>query len=209
MFEFRIAKGKRGKWDTLEGVLNETWAMLNRGANRFTDPFHWPVLGTTGKDGPRLRTVILRQVRVPERMLVCHTDRRAPKVQEIFHSQDVSWLFYHPKKRVQLRISGPATLHSDDRFAQDQWDATTVTSRINYCADEPPGTPLDKPSTGIPDFLRNKVPTLLESEGGRDNFTAIACRIQVIDWLILRVTGNTSARFSWDENGLTSTWLIP
>jgi pyridoxamine 5'-phosphate oxidase len=111
---------KREDWNTLEGVLDGSWAMLTRGATRFTDPFHWPVLGTTGADGPRVRTMILRQVRAPERMLICHTDRRAAKVQEILHSRTVSWLFYHPKKRVQLRISGPATLHSEDRFAQEQ-----------------------------------------------------------------------------------------
>ncbi len=202
-------KKKKGKWDTLDRVLNEVWTMLKRGVTHFNDPFHWPVLGTTGKSGCRLRTVILRQFILPERILVCHTDARATKAQEICTDNKVGWLFYHPKKKVQLRISGLAKLHTDDPFADDQWAGTKLTSRFNYCTIEPPGTPVDKPSSGLPDFLHNKIPTLLESEKGRKNFMAIACRIESIDWLVLSLLGNRRARFDWDENRLSSMWLIP
>lgn len=202
-------KKKEGKWDTFDGILNEVWRMLRRGVAHFNDPFHWPVLGTTGKDGGSLRTVILRQFILPERILVCHTDSRTDKVQEISNSPKVSWLFYHPQKKVQLRISGHATLHEDDRFADGQWAVTKATSRINYCTTEPPGTAIDKPSSGLPDFLLRKVPTLLESERVRKNFMAISCRIDSVDWLILRALGNRRTRFDWDENGLRATWLIP
>ena len=44
-------KKTQGKPDTLEGVLNEIWTMLKRGVTSSYDPFHWPVLGTTGKNG--------------------------------------------------------------------------------------------------------------------------------------------------------------
>ena len=202
-------KKKQRKCDSLEGVLRQVWKMLTRGVSHFNDPFHWPILGTTGKNGISLRTVILRQFLLPERILVCHTDARADKVQEISNCDKVSWLFYHPKKKVQLRISGHATLHADDHFADDQWAATKIISRLNYCASEPPGTPTDKPSSGIPDFLLNKIPTLLESERGRKNFMVIACKIESMDWLILQAVGNRRARFDWDENGLSARWLIP
>jgi pyridoxamine 5'-phosphate oxidase len=202
-------KKKKGKWDTLDGILNEVWTMLKRGVTDFNDPFHWPVLGTTGKDGCSLRTVILRQLILPDRILVCHTDNRARKAQEICNSNKVSWLFYHPETKVQLRISGQAKLHTDDQFADDQWAATKIASRLNYCATQPPGTPIDKPSSGLPDFLLNKIPTLLETERGRKNFMAIAFRIDSIDWLILRALGHGRARFDWDKNRLSATWLIP
>jgi hypothetical protein len=200
---------KQGKWDTLENVLNEIWKMLERGAARFNDPFHWPALGTTAKDGASLRTVILRQFIISDRILVCHTDARAEKVGEITDSARVSWLFYHPKRKVQLRISGPATLHADDEFADRQWASAKITSRLNYCAVQPPGSVIETPSSGLPDFLINKVPTLLETERGRKNFLAIAGRIDSMDWLVLSVLGNRRARFDWDENGLRAKWLIP
>jgi hypothetical protein len=202
-------KRRPGKWDTLEGVLQEVWAMLKQGVADFDDPFHWPVLGTSAKDGSRLRCVILRQLMLPERILVCHTDARANKVQEILNCVNVSWLFYHPQRKVQLRISGSAELHANDEFADEQWAATKITTRLNYCATQPPGTHVDRPSSGIPDLLIKGAATLLSGQRGRENFMAIACRIDAIDWLKLSTLGNRRARFDWDENKLKAVWLIP
>ena len=202
-------KKRKEKWDTLEGVLDGVWTMLERGVTHFNDPFHWPVLGTTGKGGCSLRTVILRKIIISDRILVCHTDSRAPKAQEISNFSKVSWLFYHPNKKVQLRISGQANLHIDNQFADDQWAATTITSRLNYCATQSPGTPIDKPSSGLPDFLLNKIPTIFESERGRKNFMVITCRIDSIDWLLLKMVGHQRAIFIWNANRLNATWLIP
>ena len=200
---------KNGKWDTLDGVLKEIWEMLARGATHYRDPFHWPVLATTGQQGPNMRCVILRDLVMPDRVLVCHTDARAAKVREISNSPEVSWLFYHPKKKVQLRITGRATLHMADNYADRQWAGTGLSSRLNYCATEPPGSRIESPSSGLPAFLLNKAPTLLETEKGRQNFAAISCRIEAIDWLVLSVLGNRRARFKWDAAGLNAKWLIP
>jgi hypothetical protein len=100
-------------------------------------------------------------------------------------------------------------LHTDDLLADRQWSATGIASRLNYCAIEPPGTPVDSPSSGLPDFLLHKAATLLETEKGRQNFMALACRIDSLDWLVLQVLGNRRARFEWDKAGLDAKWLIP
>jgi hypothetical protein len=200
---------KKEKSDTLDGVLEGIWKMLDRGVSNYRDPFHWPVLGTTGPEGPELRCVILREFSRSDRLLVCHTDARAAKVQEIAKFSNVSWLFYHPQKRIQLRIAGPATLHADDEFADRQWAASRLPSRLNYGAIEPPGTPIDSPSSGLPDFLLRTAAPLLETEKIRSHFAVIACRFDTIDWLVLRVMGNRRARFEWDEYGLHANWLVP
>ena len=200
---------KKGNGDGLDGILNEVWTMLKRGVTHSNDPFHWPVLGTTGKDGCHLRTVILRKFILPDRILVCYSDARATKAQDIGHDSKVSWLFYHPEKKVQLRIAGQAKCHRDDQFADDQWAATRITSRLDYATTHPPGTPVDKPSSGLPDYLLEKIPAVLDSERSRKNFMAISCRIDSIDWLMLGALGHRRARFDWDENGLSATWLIP
>lgn len=197
------------KWDTLEGVLDSIWVMLEQGASQPDDPFHYPVLGTAGYEGCSMRTVILRQVNVSERILVCHCDARSAKVQEIKKCSQVNWLFYHSKMKIQLRVSGEATLHANDAYADRQWADTGLTSRLNYCASQPPGTPIGTPSSGLPDFLLNKIPTLLESQTGRKNFMSIAVRINCIDWLMLKITGNRRARFEWDKDRLHLTWLVP
>ena len=200
---------KKPDWDTLDGVLEEIWVMLNKGVTNFRDPFHWPVLGTIGENGPSLRSVILRRFVLPDRILVCNTDSRATKAREIENDDRVSWHFYHPRRKVQLRIVGNSKLHTDDKFADDQWNASRIPSRINYSAAQPPGTHLDRPSSGIPDFLRDKVPTLLDSEEGRKNFMSISCRIDSIDWLLLRATGNLRAGFRWEEGRRKANWLVP
>lgn len=200
---------KNGKQDTLDGILADIWHMLAKGVTHSDDPFHWPVLGTVANEGCRLRTVILRQVDASNRTLVCHTDARADKVQEIMDDAHTGWLFYHPTKKIQVRVSGHATLHVNDPFADQQWADSSITSRLNYCASQAPGTPVDKPSSGLPDFLLNKIPTLLETERGRKHFMAIKVHIHSIDWLILKLTGNQRARFEWVNDRLHTSWLVP
>ena len=195
--------------DTLDGILNQIWLMLEQGITHSDNPFHWPVLGTTAKEGCSLRTVILRQVNTADRILICHTDARSVKVQEIMNYSQTSWIFYHPEKKIQVRISGHTTLHAHDPFADRQWADTSITSRLNYCTSQAPGTPIDKPSSGLPGFLLNKIPTLLETEMGRKHFMAIKMHIYSIDWLILKVTGNRRARFEWVDDRLQATWLVP
>lgn len=202
-------KNRNGKSDTLDGVLDKIWLMLEQGATHSDDPFHWPVLGTIAGDGCSLRTVILRQVKLHERILVCHTDARSAKVQEILDCSQTSWLFYHPQKNIQLRISGNTALHAHDPYADKQWADTRITSRLNYCASQPPGTRIDKPSSGLSDFLLNKIPTLLDTERCRKNFMVIVVHIVSIDWLALKITGNRRALFEWDKDRLRATWLVP
>jgi hypothetical protein len=194
----------------LEVIIEQIWAMLNRGVTEAGDPFHTPVLGTTALDGSSsLRAVILRQVIAPERTLICHTDARSPKVREIEHNPKVSWLFYHPQQQTQLRLTGQATLHADDHLADQQWAATRLSSRLIYCVTMPPGTPTNRPTSGLPDVLETRPPTLAESEAGRPNFLVIACRVASIDWLNLRNTGHRRARFTWPGDQLAATWLTP
>jgi len=202
-------KTKKIKWDNLDDILDKIWLMLDKGATNSYDPFHCPVLGTTAREGCGLRTVILRQVKVPDRILVCHTDARSAKVQEIMNCSQTNWLFYHPTKKIQLRILGYATLHAHDAYADRQWADTNITSRLNYCTSQPPGARIGRPSSGLPDFLLNKIPTLLKTERYRKNFMVIEVHVFSIDWLLLHISGNRRALFEWDKDRLRSTWLVP
>jgi len=199
----------KDKWDTLDGILNEVWNMLKRGATRSNDPFHWPVLGTSGKKGCSLRTVILRQFLLPERLLVCYTDARSEKVKEIKDFSQTSWLFYHPKRKVQLRITGPTTLHGHDRYADEIWSAIPISHRFNYGAKEPPGTSIEHPSSVSPEFFSDKARMIMNSDIGREHFMVIRCRMDELDWLRLSPLGNRRARFDWDEMDMKSTWMEP
>lgn len=200
---------RKGKWESLDSVLSESFKMIQTGVHNFKDPFHFPVLGTMGVLGCNQRTVILRQFDEYERVLVCHTDKRAPKVTEISKNQNISWLFYHPKKQIQLRINGRGELHIDDSFADEKWAETRLPSRLNYCSELPSGTPVDNPSSGLSDLLLNKAPTLLNTKRGRIYFASVICRFDSMDWSRLSVLGNTRAKFDWKDDALNATWIIP
>ncbi len=195
--------------DSLTEALAVSWKLLSMGVTEAKDPFHTPVLGTVDAAGCSLRTVVLRRVMEPERILICHTDLRSAKVQHIRAHPRVSWHFYHPQHNVQLRLAGPATLHTDDALADEQWANSKLMSRRCYRAVPGPGTPSDSPTSGLPEFLETRSPTLEESELGRQHFVVIACRVDFLDWYYLRAQGHRRAQFFWNEEGMSSQWVVP
>lgn len=193
----------------LDDVLPSSWRLLHQGVGNFRHPFYRPVLTTMDGNKPEVRTVILREFSEKDRTLICHCDARTPKVSQIRDNPHVSWLFYHPEKWIQLRFSGTASVHTDDETAGSQWEKVRQTSRINYCAEIPPGSPVGKPTSGLPDFLRDTASKLLDHPKARKNFAVIVCRFDEMDWLWLKLTGHCRARFHWEDNRIDASWVIP
>ena len=198
-------------WDkaSLDDVFDSAWAMLKRGAARSTDPFHRPVLATGRSDGCNLRTVILRHADAAGRTLICFADLRSPKIAEIREFGQAGWLFYHPRQATQLRIHGPASVHSHDSIADALWKRVGGFSRLNFCTAAAPGTPLERPSSGLSTRLLKDLPKALRGDAGRENFAAIVGRVARMDWLKLRPSGNLRARFGWEADRLEASWIVP
>ncbi len=194
---------------TLDEVLKSSWRLLHAGVRDFRNPFHHPTLTTIGEDKPQARTVILREFSEEDRKLVCHCDVRGLKVLQIRDNPNVSWLFYDPKRWLQLRLSGTASVHSDDDTADTQWKKVRLDQRTNYCAEMSPGSPTIKPISGLPDLLRHKGPALFGGQDARKNFAAIVCCFDEMDWLLLKLTGHIRARFYWRNNELDGSWVVP
>lgn len=196
--------------DSLDGIHCKIWTNLQLAANTVRHGWYLPVLGTASNGLPELRTVVLRGVNYAQRQLLCHTDRRSPKVGSIGANPNVSWLFYDAESRVQLRVRSTATLHFDDHPAESCWQGSRLESRRCYLAPEAPGLTKAHQTVNLPDDLRERPPTEDEADRGRSNFAAIVATVRVIDWLCLRSTGNLAARFVFDADGLAeSTWLTP
>jgi hypothetical protein len=200
---------KKENISTLDNVLKSSWRYLHEGVQNFRHPFHQPSLVTMDDNKPQARIVIIREFSEKDRKLVCHCDARSPKVLQIRNNPYVSWLFYYPKKWLQLRLSGSASVHTDDNTAEAQWEKVSLPHRINYCAEIPPGLPTEKPSSGLPDFLRDKAPKLFDGSSGRKNFAAIICQFDEMDWLLLKLTGHIRAQFHWKDNQMDASWVIP
>ena len=192
-------------------MLDNVWSLLERGQSNRHDAFHIPVLCTVGLDNaPEARTVVLRKVLRDSRAIMCHVDLRSPKAAEIKQNPKVSWLFYDPKEKLQLRIRGKATIHTNDDLAEKQWQASQLFSRRCYCGDAP-GTFVDAPSSGLPAFLEDRQPTAEEAEAmGRKNFAVINSIIDELDVYELNVKGHRRSLFVFHENGEIETkWQTP
>ncbi|MEZ5428850.1 MAG: pyridoxamine 5'-phosphate oxidase family protein [Pyrinomonadaceae bacterium] len=193
-------------------ILKKAWKHLDMGTLDRRHPFHTPVFGTVeeGDDAaPGLRVVVLRRFwRRPPR-LAFHTHLGSPKIREIRANPRVSWLFYHPEEKLQLRIRGRAIIHTDDDLAEEQWFATEFFSRRCYTG-EAPTQISKKPTSGLPEDLTDREPTAEESEAGRANFAVISSTVDYLDCLELDVKGNRRSLFIWKEDGESEMrWLTP
>ncbi|MBC8110160.1 MAG: pyridoxamine 5'-phosphate oxidase family protein [Verrucomicrobia bacterium] len=195
----------------LEAVEKHAWVLLINGSLRAKEPFHTGVLATQADLDMSLRTVVLRKVAIEKKIIYCHSDTRAGKIAEIQKNPVVSWLFYDPAKRIQLRLSGKASVHFDDEVADAHWKSSSVSSRKCYLTQIAPGDIQDFPGDGLPPHLQVRVlPTNEESEAGRKNFCVIATEVHFLDWLFLNGDGHRRSQFHYEDVTLqTMNWVNP
>ncbi|OPY85366.1 MAG: Pyridoxamine 5'-phosphate oxidase [Syntrophus sp. PtaU1.Bin208] len=202
--------GKKENFSNLEEVLESSWKLLHNGVRDFREPFHQSTLTTMEGDKPQARIVIIRAFSEKDRTLICHCDARGSKISQIRDNPNVGLLFYDAERWLQLRLSGTASVHTNDEMADSQWEQVGLSHRINYCAEIPPGSNTEKPTSGIPDFIRDKILKSFDVPAARKNFAAIVCRFDEMDWLLLKLTGHIRAKFQWgNDSTVQASWVIP
>lgn len=194
---------------SLETILCEAWVLLEQGVKDRRSPMHTGVFATIRGDFPEARTVVLRHIDAKARKLYCHTDSRSAKVGDLRHNPNCSWLFYHPERKIQLRFLGRATVHHDAPLATARWKETKLMSRRCYATTLPPGTLVEAPTSGLPDYLIERNPTAEESEAGAENFAVVETHVHLLDWLLLDAKGHRRAKFHWQGETLLASWAIP
>lgn len=200
--------------DSLDDVLSHCWAELARGVTDRRHGFHQPVIATVDADGrPAARTVVLRRVVAEPRLVICHTDRRSPKVEHLARVPHASWALYDPRSRVQLRVSGPTRVEvpGSSTLADEAWQATRLMSRRCYLAPNAPSSRAVEPSPNLPPELLVAEPDRDGSEAGRANFAVVVTRVDRLDWLRLKHDGHRRGVFEWDGEGgePRASWLEP
>lgn len=187
-------------WElTLERWPAAAWDLLVLAASSFDEPFRAPAVASSGPDGPELRTVILREVLVRQRQLLFYTDARSPKVGQMDRLNTISWMFYDPHRRLQIRARGKASLHGNDLLATACWDKCSEAARQNYCAVQAPGSSLESPSQDVATGGR----------GARENFLVVATELSHMDVLLLGAHSNRRVSLAWDGSGWTAGWRSP
>lgn len=181
----------------LAKIENEIWQMLMQSVKSYKAPFHSGIVASIEDGLPQMRTVILRRVDAEFRQLYFHTDVRSPKVAQLKQEPRMSWLFYNPVSRMQLRLQATAVVHYDDEVADYGWERSRLASRLCYTTSSPSGVVL--PSPELIDVNRTEVePELIEIAWR--NFCVVETTVQKIDWVFLNKEGNRRALFDYTTN---------
>lgn len=187
-----------------EALSRGLWGLAQRGVVDRRSVWHTPTVATQGVSGaPELRTVVLRGASSVEWTLRFHTDRRSGKFAQITRSAQIALHVYDPRHQIQVRMSGTATLHTDDDVAQRAWVATQPMSRVGYAQREHPGHVLGQDRVV-------RLPVGLHDAEARINFVAVIVHLRAIDWLHLAADGHRRAVLQRDELGsVVGQWVAP
>lgn len=190
-------------YDDLDATFTELWRLLADGAAHGRSGFHLPTLATLSPEGPRLRTVVLREADSAAATLRFHCDRRSDKAFELADNPACALAVYDAAAKIQIRIEGRATLHTDDAVAEAAWAGSRPMSRVCYAAEPPPGTAL----------LAGNAHTLPDeataAATGRRHFCAVVVKALRLDFLYLDRRGHRRAAWCRDGEGWDGGWVAP
>ncbi|KQU04927.1 pyridoxamine 5'-phosphate oxidase [Methylobacterium sp. Leaf469] len=191
-------------YDDLDASFFELWRLLHEGPALRRNAFHMPALATVDAGGhPQVRTVVLREADPAAGTLRFHCDRRSAKAGEIAATGRAALHGYDTASKIQIRVSGPARLHTDDAVAEAAWAASRVMSRTCYGIAPAPGTALPagdaytQPEDGA------------DLDLARPNFCAVVVTATRLDFLFLDRRGHRRAGWERGAAGWTGAWLAP
>lgn len=192
-------------YDNLDESFNRAWQQLARATKDRRHGFHDIQIATVDAVGlPSLRTVVLRAVDAVTATLRFHTDARSSKVAELLANPAVAVHAYDAQRKLQLRLSGRASLHSDDALADVAWAESHAMSRVCYRVQPAPGEPLDAPGG-----FTHAVSEDSGDDPGRGVFTAVVVHVESLEWLYLAASGHRRARWTRNDATWSGQWLVP
>jgi pyridoxamine 5'-phosphate oxidase len=196
--------------DSLDAILNDIWQRLVRGKADRRSPFHTPFVASVNANGaPQQRVMVLRHVDREAATLRFHTDLRSGKVGQLNANDQVSVIGYDAGAKVQIRLSGKGILSPSGDVADSAWTASASSSRRGYLAEIAPGTESDVATSGLPPAFEGSVPTLPQTESGRQNFAVLLVTVKRLEWLYLASDGHRRAVFTPTSGQWIGQWLVP
>ena len=197
-------------YDNKDLIYDEIWNLLSRGVVDRGEDFRLPtVILNDGKlsDG---RVVVLRGAFKDTNTIRFHTDYRSDKIRILKINNNIYFVFYNKKRKIQVRVKGTAIINYKNDITQKAWEKTQVISRKCYLASNPPGTASANPTSGLSKELEGKNPKIDSTEIGYNNFCVIDTKISEFEWLYLASQGHRRAKISLvSENKFTSVWVTP
>jgi pyridoxine/pyridoxamine 5'-phosphate oxidase len=182
---------------SLESLHGDIWNRLSQTTSDLSHPWRTPTLATAGPDHPDARIVVLREVDLHERTLVCFSDSRAHKVAGVRIQPVATWCFYDPVSRIQLRARGETQVHIQDSITRHHWEKLPHSSRRLYGTVPRPGEQILAPC----EIAFGDYPV--------EQFTVLVTTVHELDWLQLKPEYHERARFRWDTDSWEAHWACP
>lgn len=188
----------------LESCWQFCWKELERAAVDKRHPMRFVVVSTckTIKQPlatsmhhhtPEQRIVVLRKVVSKKRQLFMFSDVRTPKIQQLRANNELSWLFYHPKQLLQIRVYSKAIIHHKNDLSEQYKSRVSINTLKDYTASTPPGLPLLNPNS--PQF---------DTTSFDDNFCVVVGNVYAVDYLQLNRQQDKRAIFRY--NNVSKSW---
>ena len=208
--EKQYYQAQQTKFNSLHNIEQDCWERISRGALSSRDDFHQPVVATISGDMSSLRTVVLRNAWSQDKKVAFHTDTRSGKIHDIALNNNISWLFYSQRHRVQIRLGGKAEIQKNTPFAEESWQKALGKSVKCYVGETAPGTISLEATSGLPEKYANREPTRTESKEAINNFAVVVTQVMWMEWLWLNSRGHLRAQFVYNgDNTFKSNWLVP
>ena len=176
-------------------ILKEIRAELTNGHIKKRHPFRYFTFATSHNGSPRQRTVVLRKM-LPDLNILFYTDARSHKVEDFKKNSQVSALFYHPKKLMQVRVEGEAQIITDPKQLKQYWNNIQESSKKDYITERAPGSPIKNPDNV--DYLEEE-----------HHFCAVKIVPKCIEYLRLKRPNHIRVLFIKKEDKWNGKFLVP
>ncbi len=168
---------------------------LINGSIKKGHPFKFFTLGTVSGKTPALRTVVLRKTHADLR-LVFYTDKRSKKVNQLLSNNQVASVFYHPKKLLQLQITGEANIITDPESISTIWKTIPSHSKKDYTTASAPGSQIKNPDD-------------VEYLSSNHHFCMVEIVPHTIEYLRLKRPNHIRVRFERTQEQWQGQFLVP
>ena len=180
-------------------ILEEEWRNIQTGIKTSKHDYHSFVLSTTRNNNPDSRTVILRAFDLEDLSIWFNTDKRSKKILDLNKNPQISALFYDRSRRVQLRISGSASVDDKSQSNQEIWNSMSPESKLCYMGPYAPSEPLVNYAPNI--IVEKSAHEVSDDEDalGLTRFCRIRINLNSLDWLQLDHKGHKRLEFNFNE----------
>jgi pyridoxine/pyridoxamine 5'-phosphate oxidase len=179
----------------IEKAFETLKTALFNGIHKKGHPFRYFTLATINGDMPQQRTVVLRKIS-EDLKFTFYTDSRSPKIEQMQTNKNVSLLFYHPKKLIQIKVDGKATLINDKEELNTYWHGIPAHARKDYTTSNPPGS-------------INKTPDTISYLDEENYFGIVEIDTTSIEYLKLQKPNHQRVLFTKTEENWAGEFLVP